>query len=107
MTLGLGGRSRAISLIHGLSAVSSQVAWALSSVRRSAVSGSLRPHGLWLARLLCPWYSPGKNAGVDCHSLLQRIFLTQGWNSGLLPCRQVLYHLSYKDAPWALREACE
>ena len=27
--------------------------------------------------LLCPWNS-GKNIGVDCHFLLQRIFLTQG-----------------------------
>ena len=23
---------------------------------------------------LCQWTSPGKNTGVDCHSLLQRIF---------------------------------
>ena len=28
-------------------------------------------------RLLCPWNSPGKNTGVDCHFLLQEIFLTQ------------------------------
>ena len=33
-------------------------------------------------RLLCPWDSPGKNAGVGCHSLLQGIFLTQGSNPG-------------------------
>ena len=27
---------------------------------------------LWtVARLLCPWESPGKNTGVDCHALLQ------------------------------------
>ena len=26
--------------------------------------------------LLCPWNSPGKNAGVGCHFLLQRIFPT-------------------------------
>ena len=32
----------------------------------------------------CPWNSPGKNAGVGCHSLLEGIFLTQGWNPGLL-----------------------
>ena len=43
------------------------------------------------------WNSPGKNTGVDCHSLLQRIFLTQGLNSGLLHCRQILYHLSYRE----------
>ena len=27
----------------------------------------LRPHGLYPARLLCPWDSPGKNTGVGCH----------------------------------------
>ena len=36
----------------------------------------LRPHGLWPARLLCPWNSPGKNTGMGCHFLLQGIFLT-------------------------------
>ena len=44
-----------------------------------------------------PWDSPGKNTGVDCHSLLQRIFPTQGLNPGLLHCRQILYHLSYGE----------
>ena len=37
-----------------------------------------------------------KNTGVGCHSLLQRIFLTQELNPGLLRCRQILYWLSYK-----------
>ena len=27
--------------------------------------------------------SPGKNTGVGCHTLLQEIFPTQGWNPGL------------------------
>ena len=36
------------------------------------MSHSLRPHGLKPARLLCPWYSPGKNTGVGSHSLCQR-----------------------------------
>ena len=40
--------------------------------------------------------SPGKNTGVGCHFLLQGIFPTQGWNLGLLHCRQTLYWLSYK-----------
>ena len=34
-----------------------------------------------LARLLCPWNSPGKN-GVGCHSLFQGLFLTQESNPG-------------------------
>ena len=38
---------------------------------------------------------PGKNTGVGCHFLLQGIFPTQGSNTGLLYCRQILYHLSH------------
>ena len=68
-----------------------------SSVSHSVVSNSLQPHGLWPTRLLCPWDSLGKNIGVDCHSLLQRLFLTQGLNSGLLHCRQILYLLNYSQ----------
>ena len=48
------------------------------------------------ARLHCPWNSPGKNTGVGCHFLLQRMFLTQGSNQDLLHCRQILYHLSHQ-----------
>ena len=31
--------------------------------------------------MVCPWNSPGKNNGMGCHSLLQKIFPTQGANS--------------------------
>ena len=47
------------------------------------------------ARLFCPWNSPGKNTVAGCHFLLQRIFLSQGWNPHLLRLldyRLVLYH---------------
>ena len=37
----------------------------------------------WTASRLCPWYFPGKNAGVGFHLLLQGIFLTQGLNLNL------------------------
>ena len=47
------------------------------SVSHSVVSDSVRPHGLWPARLLCPWDPPGKNTGVGCHFLLQGIFPPQ------------------------------
>ena len=57
----------------------------------SVMSESLRPHGLQPTRLLCPWDFPGKNTGVGCHFLLQRIFLTQGLNLCLL-------HLLYWQA---------
>ena len=42
---------------------------------------------------------PGKNTGVGFHSLLQGIFPTQGANLGLPHCRQILYHLSYREEP--------
>ena len=45
---------------------------------------------------------PGKIAGVGCHSLLQGIFSTQGWNPGLLPCRRILYQLSHQGVLWSL-----
>ena len=34
-------------------------------------------------RFLCPWDSPGKNTGVNCHAFLQGIFPTQGSNPRL------------------------
>ena len=58
--------------------------------------------------LLRPWDFPGKGTRVGCHFLLQRIFLTQGWNPGLLRCRQTLYPLSWRTRgiiflnPWLI-----
>ena len=52
----------------------------------SVVSDSMQPHGLQLARLLCPQDSPGKNIGVGCHFLLQGILPTQGFNLWHLLC---------------------
>ena len=60
---------------------------------------TLRPNGLLLTKLLCPWNSPGKNTGLGYHVLLQGIFPTQGLNLGLPPCRQILYHLSHQGSP--------
>ena len=40
-----------------------------------------------------------KITGVDCHALLQWIFLTQGLNTCLLHCRQILYHLNHQESP--------
>ena len=36
---------------------------------RLLVSDSLWPPGLYPAKLLCPWDTPGKNTGVGCHFL--------------------------------------
>ena len=41
---------------------------------------------------------PSKNTRVGNLSLLQRIFLTQESNQGLLHCRQMRYQLSYQEA---------
>ena len=60
----------------------------------SVASDSSQPHGLYPTRLLCPWHSPGKNIGVDCHYLLQGIFLNQGLN----PC--LLYLLHWQVDSW-------
>ena len=50
----------------------------------SVTSDSLKRPGLWTARLLCPWDSPGKNTRVGCYFLLQGIFPTQGLDSCLM-----------------------
>ena len=31
------------------------------------------PHGLWPARLFCPWNSPGKNTGEGCKDNLKKV----------------------------------
>ena len=65
----------------------------------SVVSDPSWPHGLKPTRLLCPWNSPGKNAGIGCRALLQGIFPTEGSNPGLQHCRQILYQLRHKGSP--------
>ena len=50
----------------------------------SVGSNALQPYGLYPARLLCPWDSPGKNTRVDCHAFLWGIFQIQGSDLGLL-----------------------
>ena len=40
----------------------------------------LQQHGLQPARFLCLWDFPGKNTGMGCRLLLQRIFTPQGSN---------------------------
>ena len=50
---------------------------------------------------LFAWNSPGQNTGVGNLSLPQGIFPTQGSNPGLLHCRQILYHLSYREDPYS------
>ena len=62
-------------------------AWVACSL--VAVSDPLQPHGLYPARLLCPWKRIlGKNTRVGCYFLLWGIFPTQGSN----PCLLHLLH---------------
>ena len=51
-------------------------------------------------QLLCLWDSPGKNAGVGCHSLFQGIFPTQGSNPSLLLGR------GFPDGSYGKESAC-
>ena len=67
---------------------------------RSVVSDSLRPHGLYPTRPLCPWDFLGENNGVGCHFLLQGIFLTQGPNPSLLYWQVDSLPLSHLGGPW-------
>ena len=53
-------------------------------------------HGILQDRIL-EWVS---------HSLLQRIFPTQGLNPGLPHCRWILYHLSHQGSPKSESESC-
>ena len=62
----------------------------MKSVSPSIISTLSKP----IDSSLCPWDSPSKNSGVDCHALLQGIFPTQGLNPGLPHCRQILSHPS-------------
>ena len=50
-----------------------------------------------------PWNSLGQTTGVGSLSLLQGIFPTQGSNTGLPHCRQILYQLSHKGKPRILK----
>ena len=50
--------------------------------------------------LVTRYFYVRENIWVPSHlSLLQGIFPNQGWNSGLLHCRQILYQLSHKGTP--------
>ena len=55
----------------------------IERVSLSVLSDSLLSHGLQALGSSCPWDFPGKNTRAGCHFLLQRIFLTQGFNTCL------------------------
>ena len=51
--------------------------------------------------LYSPWNPAGQNTRVGSRSLHQGIFPTQGLNSSLPHCRQILYQLSHQGSPIA------
>ena len=63
--------------------------------------GSSQPRSPALQADSLPSGLPGKpkNTGVGSLSLLQGIFPTQESNQGLLPCKWILYQLSYQGSP--------
>ena len=65
----------------------------------SVVSDSLQP------RELVHGNSPGQNTGVCSLSFLQGFFPTQGMNSGLPLCRQILHQLSHQGSPMLVEAA--
>ena len=71
--------------------------WPRESESHSVMSNSLWPH-----RLYTPWNSPGQNTRLGSLSLLRGIFPTQGLNTGIPQCRQILYQLSHKGRPGVL-----
>ena len=71
-------------------------------LRCSVTSDSLQSLALYPPGSFVHRDSPGKNIGVGCHALLQRIFPTQGSNRSLPHCRQILYCLRHQGSPWIL-----
>ena len=61
-------------------------------------TNSLQAQNLQSTRVLCPWNFPDKNTGVGCHFLLQGISSTQGSDSHLLHCKQILSHCAIWEA---------
>ena len=68
----------------------------------SAMSDSLRSMDCSLTGSSVYGDSAGKSTGVGAHVFLQGIIPTQGLNSGLLHCRQILYHLSQQRSMYVV-----
>ena len=75
--------------------------WVAMPSSRGSSQLRVKPRSPTLQANSLPSEIPGKpkNTGVGSLSLLQGILLTQGSNRGLLPCRWMLYQLSYQESP--------
>ena len=65
-------------------------------------SPTLQPNGLYSTMLLCPWHSPGKNAGTGYRDLLQGIFPTQGSNPHVLHLPALAGEFFTTSTTWAV-----
>ena len=77
--------------------------WVAMTSSRGSSNPGIKPRSSALQADSLPSEPPGKpkNTGVGSLSLLQRIFLTQESNRGLLHCRWMLYQLNYRGNPSA------
>ena len=66
---------------------------------KSLQSDSLQPYGLSLPGSSVHGILQARILAWVAISLLKGIFPTQGLNSGLLHCRQILYHLNHQGSP--------
>ena len=88
-------------VVHGVTK-----SWSVPFSRKSFSRGSSQPGikprspALQADSLPAEPQEKPKNTGVGSLSFLQRIFLTQELNPGLLHCRQILYQLSYQGIPY-------
>ena len=75
--------------------------WVLS---HSLVSNSVRPHGLWPTRLLCPWNSPARI--LEWVAMSSSRGSSQPRDQTQVSCiwRQILYCLSPQGSPWILEQ---
>ena len=75
--------------------------WVAMTSSRGSSNPGIEPRSPALHVDSLPSEPPGKpkNTGVGSLSLLQRIFLTQESNRGLLHCRWILYQLSHQGSP--------
>ena len=63
------------------------------------MSDSVRPCRRQPTRLPRPWDSPGKNAGVGCHFLLQCMKVKSESEVDLVTKQQIFLLASFKDVP--------
>ena len=73
----------------------------MDSIVHGVTKSQTRLSDFHITSLHLPFEPQGKpkNTRVGSLSLLQRIFLTQESNEGLLHCRSILYQLSDKGSP--------